>query len=105
LTRLDTPEAIRAYVAQVARHRSWVLNPDEALTAPVVTGMAAQALRLGRPYCPCRDVDGLPEEADLICPCAWAQADIDQYGQCYCGLYLGAGKDPKTVASIPERRP
>lgn len=101
---LADPEAARAYAVQVARHRGWVVNPDAALVDPIVAGLATQARRLGRPYCPCRDVDGTPEEADLICPCAYARADIDEFGQCFCGLYLAPAQDPRSVASIPERR-
>jgi ferredoxin-thioredoxin reductase catalytic chain len=35
----------------------------------------------------------------------YAGADIAEHGQCYCGLFLSPGKDPKAVGSIPERRP
>jgi ferredoxin-thioredoxin reductase catalytic chain len=104
-SRLADPEAARAYARQVAQHRGWVVNADAALVDTVVAGLAAQAGRLGKAYCPCRDVDGTPTEADLVCPCAYAQADIDEFGQCFCGLYLSNGKDPRTVSSIPERRP
>lgn len=103
--RLSDPGAARAYAVQVAHHRGWVLNADDSFTGSVVAGLAAQAKRLGKPYCPCRDVDGAPAEADLICPCAYAQADIDEFGQCFCGLYLAPAKNPRSVSSIPERRP
>jgi ferredoxin-thioredoxin reductase catalytic chain len=105
MTKLTDPTAAAAYAAQVARHRGWVLNPDQGLTGTVTAGLAAMAGRLGKPYCPCRDVDGGPSDADVICPCAYAPADIAEHGQCYCGLYLAPGKDPQQVSSIPERRP
>lgn len=105
MTDLGTPEGAREYVGRVAAHRGWVVNPDPGLTDAVVSGLAAQAARLGKPYCPCRDVDGGPADRDVICPCAYAQADIDASGQCYCGLFLARSKDPSTVSSIPERRP
>lgn len=104
-TRLSDPREAQAYARQVARHRGWVLNPDETLTAPVIRGLATQSARFGRPFCPCRDVDGTEDDRDVVCPCVYAVADIDDHGQCYCGLFLGLGKDPGTVGSIPERRP
>ncbi len=63
------------------------------------------AQKTGRPYCPCRDLDGTGDNnKDIICPCTYSAADIDEHGQCYCGLYLSAGKDVANVSSIPERR-
>jgi len=105
MTRLTDPAAARDYALQVARHRGWVLNPDAGLTDPVVAGLATQAARYGKPYCPCRDIDGTDADQDVICPCLYASDDIAECGQCFCGLYLAPGKDPKTVGSIPERRP
>lgn len=93
------------YTAQVARHRGWVVNPDTPFLLPILEGLATQNQRLGKPYCPCRDVDGGESDRDVICPCAYAEADIAAYGQCYCGLFLAPAKDPATVSSIPERRP
>jgi ferredoxin-thioredoxin reductase catalytic subunit len=98
-------EEARSYAAQVARHRGWAVNPDEGMTATLVGGLSRQSERYGRPYCPCRDVDGLESDADVICPCAYAAADIAEHGQCYCALFLSPLKDPSTVQSIPERRP
>jgi ferredoxin-thioredoxin reductase catalytic subunit len=102
---LSDPPAARAYALQVAKHRGWVLNPDAALTDPIVAGLATQAARFGKPYCPCRDVDGGEADRDIVCPCAYAPADIAEFGQCFCGLYLAPGKDPASVGSLPERRP
>lgn len=104
MNKLSQPEEMARYVAQVARHRGWVVNPDPGFTAGIVEGLAAQNRRWGRPLCPCRDVDG-PEDRDIVCPCVYAQADLDEHGQCYCGLFLAPGKDPSGVTSIPERRP
>ncbi len=100
-----TPEDARRYAQQVARHRGWVVNPDESMTATLVEGLARQSSRFGRPYCPCRDVDGVEADRDVICPCVYAAADINEHGQCYCALFLSPLKDPKAVQSIPERRP
>lgn len=105
MSKLTDPQETRAYADQVAKHRGWVVNPDEALTKTVVEGLATQTRRFGRPFCPCRDVDGGDADRDLVCPCAYAAADISQWGQCFCGLYLAPGHDPNSVGSIPERRP
>jgi ferredoxin-thioredoxin reductase catalytic subunit len=105
LTKLSTPQAAGDYAQIVASHRGWVVNPDSSLTGPIIEGLMTQSMRYGKPYCPCRDVDGGDSDRDIICPCVYSAADIAEYGQCFCGLFLGLEKLPKTVGSIPERRP
>lgn len=105
MNKLSDPAAVQAYVDRVAAHRGWVVNPDVPFVGPILEGLATQAQRLGKPYCPCRDVVGGEADSDIVCPCAYAEADIAACGQCYCGLFLARGKAPHTVSSIPERRP
>jgi len=100
---LSTDEA-RKYVAQVASHRGWTVNPDTSLTGPIVEGLSTQSQRFGKPYCPCREI-GERDDSDIVCPCLYAAADLAEHGQCYCGLFLTAEKSPAAVGSIPERRP
>ena len=44
---------------------------------------------------------------DIICPCDYRDADIAEYGACYCALYVSKeiAENTKQAASIPERRP
>ena len=105
MNKLSDPGAVRDYADQVARHRGWVVNPDKGLVTPIFEGLATQTRRFGKPFCPCRDIDGGASDADVVCPCVYAAADIADHGQCYCGLFLAHGKDSATVGSIPERRP
>lgn len=106
MSNLDSVEKMGSYVSQVSGHRKWILNPDQEFTRGIVEGLATNAKTQGFPLCPCRDPSVDPDKnKDIICPCRYAQADIDQWGQCYCGLFLGPGKDPAQVSSIPERRP
>jgi len=99
------PNNLESYVQQVATHRGWVVNPDSGLTQPIVAGLSKNSSVWGRPFCPCRDVEGdIESNGDIVCPCRYAAADIQEFGQCYCGLFLRPGTDPETVASIPERR-
>jgi len=104
-TDLSEPEGAQDYAQRVALHRGWVVNSDSELTQPILEGLSSQARRYGRPFCPCRDIEEGQNNQDIVCPCRYAAEDISQYGQCYCGLFLSPTKDPKTVDSIPERRP
>lgn len=105
MTKLNSSSAMADYVKRVANHRGWVVNSDETFVSPIVSGLVTQVERHGKPYCPCRDAVGGETDRDIVCPCIYAQADIQEYGQCYCALFLSPGQDAKTVTSIPERRP
>jgi len=93
---------------QDAEQSAYHLNPDEEMTLDLVRGLMVNEGRLGYPACPCRLPAGEFEaDLDIICPCDYRDPDLDEYGMCYCALYvtnevLGGAK---AVAPIPERRP
>lgn len=97
-TKLDTD----------ARKNGYFLNPDSAFTMELVLGLAVNEKRFGHQACPCRLADGKREEdLDIICPCDYRDADLNDFGACYCALYVskdfaeGKGK----AEPLPDRRP
>ena len=84
------------------------LNPDENFTKELVAGLIANRKRYGYQSCPCRLASGIYEkDQDIICPCAYRDADVAEFGNCYCSLYVDAdiASGAKKTHSIPERRP
>ncbi len=84
------------------------LNPDVQFTKELVRGMLVNEKRYGYWACPCRLASGDKEEdLDIICPCDYRDPDLNEYGACYCSLYVSdaVAKGEKEVGSIPERRP
>lgn len=84
------------------------LNPDIEFTKSLVRGLLINERRYGYWACPCRLANGKKEEdLDIICPCDYRDADLNQYGTCYCGLYVSEEilQGKKKLQSIPERRP
>jgi len=84
------------------------LNPDIEFTKQLVESLIINQQRYGYPACPCRLASGKKEEdLDIICPCDYRDADILEYGACYCGLYVSEKilKGEEKLQSIPERRP
>lgn len=84
------------------------LNPDLPFTRNLVRGLLVNEKRFGYQACPCRLPSGKREEdLDIICPCDYRDPDLNDYGDCYCALYVSTavlrGEEP--VRSIPERRP
>jgi len=103
-TEADT----RIFIKMVADKQDWELNRDSELISILVSGLTVNYNRYGYYSCPCRDASGArSRDADIICPCKYCRPDQEEYGHCYCGLYLtrpffATGKEP---SSIPERRP
>ena len=83
------------------------LNPDTSFTKSLVRGLLVNKKRYGYTACPCRLASGdQHEDLDIICPCDYRDPDLDQYGACYCALYVDEEikSGSKKVKSIPDRR-
>ena len=84
------------------------LNPDEDFAKELVESLLVNQERYGYWSCPCRLAAGdKDEDLDIICPCDYRDADVDEHGACYCALYVSddiAGGEAETEP-IPERRP
>jgi ferredoxin-thioredoxin reductase catalytic subunit len=84
------------------------LNPDVEHTKELVRGLLINEKRYGYWVCPCRLASGdYAEDLDIICPCDYRDQDVEEYGACYCGLYVSESviNGEKGIGSIPERRP
>ena len=91
-----------------AESSGYHLNPDESFTKELIKSLLINGERYGYWACPCRLSDGKKEEdLDIICPCDYQDPDLDEFGTCYCSLYVSQDiKDgKKKPESIPERRP
>ena len=105
------PEQVRA-LHQKLRHEAedggYHINPDEPWTLGLLEGILKNEERYGYWSCPCRLASGRKDDdLDIICPCDYRDADLHDYGACYCALYVSdeVFKGLKEVAPVPERRP
>jgi ferredoxin-thioredoxin reductase catalytic chain len=84
------------------------LNPDLAFTKSLIKGILTNEARYGYWNCPCRLASGnKSEDLDIICPCDYRDPDLNEFGSCYCALYVSeaVAKGEAQARSIPERRP
>ena len=100
-------EARKRAERDATRNRMY-LCPVPDLLNDLLKGLAENEERYGYPSCPCRIASGnLEKDRDIICPCDYRDPDVEEYGQCYCALYVNEpvynGDQP--TESIPERRP
>ncbi|MGA2331175.1 MAG: ferredoxin-thioredoxin reductase catalytic domain-containing protein [Syntrophales bacterium] len=83
-----------------SRDRDWVLD--------ILKGLLTNRERYGYMSCPCRLASWDREkDKDIICPCVYRAADVEEYGSCYCNLYVSKewNEDKIPHVYVPERRP
>ena len=101
-------EQVRDFMKRTAENKGWFLTPDSEHKRFLVEGFIVNTERYGYLQCPCRDSWGNREkDRDILCPCAYAAEDIEEFGQCFCGLFLDKQvfREGGAEGSIPERRP
>jgi ferredoxin-thioredoxin reductase catalytic subunit len=102
-TKADTA----LFASMVASKQGWSVNPDADFAESLEEGLTTNWNRYGYYLCPCRDSDGSREaDADLICPCRYSWKDVEEFGHCYCALYLSASfaESGATPEGIKDRR-
>lgn len=105
---MRTVREIEAEIRELAQKEGYNLNPDREIREGIIEGIAINEESLGYWNCPCRKASWERNaDLDIVCPCQYRDADLKEYGRCYCALYVnqdyldrGSPSDP-----IPERRP
>jgi len=91
-----------------AEKSGYHLNPDEEFTKSLVKSLLINQQRYGYWACPCRLASGdKSDDIDIICPCDYRDADLSDFGSCFCALYVSDDikKGKRKAEPIPERRP
>ena len=84
------------------------LNPDVEFTKDLVKGLLDNERRYDYWSCPCRlSANNKKEDLDIICPCYYRDPDLNDYGTCYCALYVSENviRGEIKLEPIVERRP
>jgi ferredoxin-thioredoxin reductase catalytic chain len=88
--------------------KGYFFNNNKVLVLELLEALLTNKGRYGYMGCPCRLLSGDREnDKDVICPCVYRTPDVEEFGSCYCSLYVSKewneGKIPH--AYVPERRP
>jgi ferredoxin-thioredoxin reductase catalytic chain len=103
----DEIEKLHIRLERDAKQGGYYLNPDTKFVDGLVRGLLINEIRYGYRACPCRlAMADKASDLDIICPCNYRDADITEFGVCYCALYISSAiiKGEKELGSIPERR-
>jgi ferredoxin-thioredoxin reductase catalytic subunit len=101
-------EKLYEMLRKVQEPKGYFFNRDKDKVFELLEGLMANKERYGYMSCPCRLASGHREkDKDIICPCEYREADVREYGSCYCALYVSQewNEDKIPHAFVPERRP
>lgn len=103
-----TPEKLMETLGKYAGTQGLELNSDREQVLMLMEGLLANESRYGYRSCPCRLAKGDKDsDKDIVCPCDYRDPDVDEYGSCYCGLYVSEDWNAGRIdhRRVPERRP
>lgn len=104
----EQAEKLLARLQSEAAEGGYILNPDRSLVMDLMAGLQVNQERYGYLACPCRLAEGRRElDRDIICPCDYRDADLEEFGACFCGLYVSekVARGQQKLRPVPERRP
>jgi ferredoxin-thioredoxin reductase catalytic chain len=105
---MNEAEKLYELLKKVQEPKGYFFNKDRARVFDLLEALIINKNRYGYMCCPCRLALGDKEkDRDIICPCVYRAPDVEEFGSCYCNLYVSSdwneGKIPESY--IPERRP
>jgi ferredoxin-thioredoxin reductase catalytic subunit len=101
-------EKLYEMLRKVQEPKGYYFNKDKERTFELLEGLLENKERYGYMACPCRLASGNREwDKDIICPCVYREPDVEEYGSCYCNLYVSPEWNEENTphAYVPERRP
>ena len=101
-------ETLYTMLEKIQAEKGYLFNNDRDRTMELLEALLQNKDRYGYMACPCRLASGDREsDKDIICPCVYRTPDVEEYGSCYCNLYVSAAWNDGTIPRtfVPERRP
>lgn len=105
---MEEHERLYDMLKKIQEPKGYYFNHDRPVVDDLIKGLIKNKNRYGYMGCPCRLLCGDREkDKDIICPCVYREPDVEEFGSCYCALYVSKewneGKIEKEY--VPERRP
>ena len=105
---MNEVEKLYELLRKIQEPKGYFFNRDREMVFEILDGLLVNKNRYGYMCCPCRLAAGNRDhDKDIICPCEYRASDIEQYGSCYCSLYVSQewNDDKIPHEPVPERRP
>ena len=101
-------EQLYDMLKKVQEPKGFCFNRNKEKVFELLHGLIQNKERYGYMSCPCRLASGDKQnDRDIICPCVYRSPDVEEYGSCYCALYVSKewNESKSADAYVPERRP
>jgi ferredoxin-thioredoxin reductase catalytic chain len=101
-------EELYEMLKKVQEPKGYYFNRDKERVLDLLEALITNKKRYGYMGCPCRLAAGEREkDSDIICPCVYRTPDVEEYGSCYCNLYVSEEWNEEKIPHnyVPERRP
>ena len=105
---MNEVERLYETLKKVQEPKDYYFNRDKESVFDLLNALLVNKKRYGYMSCPCRLASGERDlDKDILCPCVYRNPDVEEYGSCYCNLYVSKAwnEDKVTHVHIPERRP
>ncbi len=101
-------EKLYEMLKKIQEPKGYYFNIDKKRVFELLEALIINKDRYGYMACPCRLASGSKEnDGDIICPCVYRKPDVEEYGSCYCNLYVSTdwNQNKSSHEYVPERRP
>jgi ferredoxin-thioredoxin reductase catalytic chain len=101
-------EKLYALLKKSQEPRGYYFNKDRERVFELLGGLLKNKERYGYMCCPCRlSSNDREKDKDIICPCVYRAPDVEEFGSCYCNLYVSKEWNEENIPHpyVPERRP
>ena len=105
---MNEVEKLYEILKRVQEPKGYWFNRDKKRVFELLEALLVNKERYGYVSCPCRLASGDREmDKDIICPCVYRAPDVEEYGSCYCNLYVSREWNEEKIHHlyVPERRP
>ena len=101
-------EQLYEMLKKTQEEKGYFFNKDKEKVFALLEGLITNRERYGYMCCPCRlSSEDMEWDRDIICPCVYRGPDVEEYGSCYCALYVSKEWNEEKIPHVyvPERRP
>ena len=105
---MSEAEELLETLRKVQEPRGYFFNKDRERVLELMDALLVNKNRYGYMSCPCRLASGeRDKDKDILCPCVYREPDVQEYGSCYCNLYVSRAWNEAEAPHpyVPERRP
>ncbi len=102
-----TVEKLYTQLKKFQESKGYFFNKDKEMVMALLESLLKNKERYGFMACPCRLTSGdYDQDKDILCPCEYRDQDVEEYGACFCGLYVSEAWNNGDISheTVPERR-